>query len=698
MAVNSLKVMKRIFLIAFILWLPLLASAQDTINPYNTQQAATIELHGKLNVYYKPYYPPAPDEASDSLCSVAPIIYDSDGVSNPWPWYQPWVRGEGEADDTPLYKWKPYGTPMGMAMPWQRFFTAKRDATGNPHDIIAGGNPGDSIVISKGEDVDFRASGTIKLKSGFHALPGCRFHAYTEPKYDSVIFSDNFDSINHAKWYIANGNGDGYGVQSHCSTDTDVAITLDSEATDGYALDIFLRENRTVGGTLDTCHYLPLGYSDFDSCDGKVLTPPSTDTNRIFYSSDVRACPFPYLRRDTLPLVPANEQLPYGKYEIRKKIPHFPHHINDWPVGSWEIDMNETAGDTGDMHYLFPNFHQSRRYGPFKGMFHRMGTYLHTGDPLIDSVIFVSHDADWSLVNSPHYVIINNFCYEVWPMAGNKDSIALAPRTFGFMGWPASLANDTTDSVTFYYERNGGNTADLTTWTVDSTGRKFSAPYHDSSGTLLRFSKEYQPTSVTLTISGPPQSTKKSFNCHWEYNLNPPHGTGDSGFLYLDNPLDSTDLHSYSEAYGYSVEEDIMANIYPAAPFDMYDTVGDYKYHTFAVEILPHELRYLIDSNVVLRLPDRLIPPGDPHYGLNLDREPLDFYLGELDLGASDPLGADSTSLLYQEKTYFEAHPYNPGFRDVTIDGKTYHAAHELIDYVRVWGTPKDVTVPNFPK
>ncbi len=77
----------------------------------------------------------------------------------------------------------PCGTPLGPYATWQRFFTAKRDSLGNPHDIIAGGGaPGTRVTVSANEDVDFRASGRVILKSGFHVKPGAFFHAYTEPR------------------------------------------------------------------------------------------------------------------------------------------------------------------------------------------------------------------------------------------------------------------------------------------------------------------------------------------------------------------------------------------------------------------------------------------------------------------------------------------------------------------------------------
>jgi hypothetical protein len=664
--------MKKI-LLYLIICMPSLATAQDSINPYNTQLPNTIDLH-YTDVYYCPMAPPALTDTSWQLSSASNRLLNPDGIYNVWPPYEPKTHG------TLLQYWSPCGAPLGPTASWQRFFTAKRHG-GIPSDIIAGGLPHDSVIISKNEDVDFRASGTIKLENGFHVMPGARFHAYTEPTYDSLIFSDDFDSINHSQWYIANNMK---GIQPLCSTDTDVRDTLDPDALDGHALDIFLREVSPG----DSCYCLVPGYSEFDSCNGVIARPPTTFASR-FYSAVVQSCPFPYLTRMDTPLVPVSQHMPYGKYETRKKIPHFPHHSNDWQYNSWEIDMNETQGDTA-MHQLYPNLHQWRSYGPFKGVFRHS-----TLSP--DGVIFISHAAQWSMANAPHYLNIDNFYYEVWTFTGHSyDTVYRTPRSFGYMGWPPSLVSDTIDSVSFYYERLESNTASTTTWTVDSTGRIFSAPYHDSSGTWLRFSKAYQPTQLTLrdsiTLGG--DTVAEPYTCHWEYNLNPPYGTGDSGILYLDQPLSPTKFHINTEAYQYTVNEDIIGNTFPSTALNLYDTVDDYKYHTFGVEILPHELRYLIDSNVVLRIPDRMIPVGDPAYGLNLPRAPLDFYLGEFDLNA------DSAGLS-QQQAYFEhaaSVPGWPGFAPVTIGGVTYPAAHELIDYVRVWDIPNDVTVPNFPR
>ncbi len=50
------------------------------------------------------------------------------------------------------------------------------------------------------------------------------------------------------------------------------------------------------------------------------------------------------------------------------------------------------------------------------------------------------------------------------------------------------------------------------------------------------------------------------------------------------------------------------------------------------------------------------------------------------------------------ERQYFETHLGNPGFKDVTIGGKTYHAAHHLLDYVKVWDVPADMKISGYPQ
>jgi len=132
------------------------------------------------------------------------------------------------------------------------------------------------------------------------------------------------------------------------------------------------------------------------------------------------------------------------------------------------------------------------------------------------------------------------------------------------------------------------------------------------------------------------------------------------------------------------------------------------------MEFLPHEVRILMDSNVVWRSPDRLIPPGAPFYDQAswIPRSPVGIHPAECDIDANsgwvDPFGNDTTSFLWdgstlynsvtgRDRQYFEQHPNNPGMRDVSIGGHTYHAAHHLIDYVKIWDIPADVKVLDFP-
>ena len=140
------------------------------------------------------------------------------------------------------------------------------------------------------------------------------------------------------------------------------------------------------------------------------------------------------------------------------------------------------------------------------------------------------------------------------------------------------------------------------------------------------------------------------------------------------------------------------------------------------MEWLPHEVRILYDSVVVRRFPDRLIPPGNPQYDWvstqprsNIELFPAQF---DIDLGtytdtitklkdtdwfgtygARDGYG-DFLSITKQQRQYFETHTTNPGFWPVEIppgSGIWYPAAHHLLDYVKIWDVPKDVTIPKYP-
>jgi hypothetical protein len=226
-----------------------------------------------------------------------------------------------------------------------------------------------------------------------------------------------------------------------------------------------------------------------------------------------------------------------------------------------------------------------------------------------------------------------------------------------------------------------------------------------SPGATLYFSKEWnQPTSVTLTTG---YGIQKTFNCHWEHKLN--HLYGDTNLLMLDFPAGDTDsvqtmtwsdLHSGDEPYLFTPY--ILG--YPVAyvPFNAGDTdTVSYKYHTFAMEWLPNEVRYLVDSVVVMRWPDRLVPPGNQYYDwvARMWRAPIEIQPAQFDMpGGGDPFGIDSSdnTQMYQARKYFEhaaAQSSWPGFE--TIDGK--RVAHHMLDYVKVWDVPANVKIPDFP-
>lgn len=239
--------------------------------------------------------------------------------------------------------------------------------------------------------------------------------------------------------------------------------------------------------------------------------------------------------------------------------------------------------------------------------------------------------------------------------------------------------------------------------TQDSTGkwRIFSAAYHDSSGTILHFSKWNQPTSITLhTYVGIFDSTK-AFRCHWDSSINYPV---DRGLLWMDDyDIFNAYLHIDTEAYSYSMPG--VAYPVPTLPFNADDSTGHYEYHTFAMEWLPNEVRYLVDSVVVRRFPDRMVPPSSPYYdwagtmprviGADLRIE-TDF-----DYDENDPLGKTPGTITYQERQYFEhaasVMPRWPGFKNVTIGGHTYNAAHHKLDYVKIWDVPSNVKIPDYP-
>ncbi len=692
--------MKYLILLCCILCLPALVLAQDTINPYNIQQHNTIELHGKLNVYYRPFLPPDSSCTRAQLSGQSVALRDSNGINELWPRYQPMVHATGETTDTPLYEWQPWGIPLGQYASWQRLFQALPKADGTPTDIIAGGDSSDTVTISANEDVDFRASGTIKLKNGFRADSGCFFHAYQDPKWDTAVFSDEFDSAAkfNSQWYVSAGwGGNSYTEGDQAHYDSLVRLVSDPDAHDGHAVDLMMMEDTNIDTTYEiggTNNCQP----HIDSFQGQPVM-----RNYIFATGQIRSCPFPWQSQNTPPAAYAH--VPYGKYEIREKIPHTEHWTNNWGLGyGFEWDLNETW--MPDMNTLHDAWGHKLRFGPYTGHF---GTYA--GNP-----IFYSSGPHWSNINPPDAILIDNVPYTVQFMTGHVGDTVVA----AWYPWPSYITS-LSGPVTFYYTWNDNFTADSLPWSVnyDSSDGKwdiFSAGYHVvSPGDTEIFSKDTQPSHITLHTDPFDSTVVKSFECHWDSSLNWPTN---KGLLFLESPLGVTDAHSGNEAYGFQANEWYGAHegyAVPYVPFDGNDTdTTSYRYHTFAMEWLPNEVRVLYDSIVMFRWPDRMVPPGNPYYDWvgTMSRSVTDIHPAQFDLpSVSDSLGRDSSitswtdgsgyhwyynSAMYAARKYFEhaaAQSSWPGFE--TFDGK--RVAHHMLDYVKVWDVPKDVLIPPYP-
>ena len=169
-----------------------------------------------------------------------------------------------------------------------------------------------------------------------------------------------------------------------------------------------------------------------------------------------------------------------------------------------------------------------------------------------------------------------------------------------------------------------------------------------------------------------------------------------------------SDLDSNTEAFAFTIDDRFYEYQSPAVPFDWYDTT--WTYHTFGIELLPNELRFLYDSNVVLRLPDRMIPQDNRYYDImkNLDRTVMKFFVGEIDLNPnsdwSDPYGSDSTRDMYGNyisRTYAWRHDFETRYANHQAGFDTLHGqptAHKHIDYVKVWDIPSGTQIPNYPR
>ena len=146
---------------------------------------------------------------------------------------------------------------------------------------------------------------------------------------DTAVFSDEFDDTAKFRnqWLVSNG----YTGAPECTYDSNVHLLPDPDSYDGHALEIVYRS--------DTCQCQPLEQVDCsNTLSGTPLTRPGS-------TGIIRSCPFPYKsasRHDGL----AYAHVPYGKYEVREKIPKIIHGSSDWGAGTMnlEYNMNERYG------------------------------------------------------------------------------------------------------------------------------------------------------------------------------------------------------------------------------------------------------------------------------------------------------------------------------------------------------------------
>jgi hypothetical protein len=714
--------MKQILFILILYW-PLSTFGQSFVNPDTIYQAGDIYLQN-TDVYYTPFQAPGDSDTRVNLCSESDVLRDPNGVGDFWRNYLPIIY------DTALHKFDslmdfhlPGLPPLGRYVIWERLFTA-RDKPDHTHsDIIVGSNvvrpdttydtlsldgisfvnrtitnPSGPVTVSKNEDVDFRASGTIKMENGFHVMPGAFFHAYQEPRWGAAVLSDDFDSskLNEAVWHVTNGSGEG----AACSNDSNVIMDTDYQATDGHVADLILRENPR--DTFSTLALFPWWDRDDTICSDLPIIPDSLEYF-LFSEANLEACPFPYNQIDT-PHTLVYQHVPFGKYEVREKLPHILFHTNNWGGGTGsEYDINETW-NPGEIH---PAFGHQFLFGPCRGWFRKNG----------DTVFFISPEANWSnLWNNPNGIAIDGIMYGAGLAPHhNKDTVTGFTSTFVQGGFPAAHVNSG-DTVSFYYMRYPNFTSDVVTWKADTDSHGhwsiIYAPYRVfSPGDTIKFDKAFQPVTMRLTVRAIPDSTV-TFNCRWDSALNA--GT-DTGYLVLmdggGNPdsLLGSDLHTFTEAYPFAVCDYGTRGTPDGMGQVQFDTLGldsasdahwattPYKYHVFSMEWLPNEIRFLLDSNVIRRWPDHLLPVGNRFYDWpnKIPRGPVNFRPAEWIMNpGSYPLGVDSAS-----RAYFEAYDTTcSGCGDVTIGGKTYHAAHQKVDYIRIWDVPSDVKIPNFSR
>ncbi len=243
---------------------------------------------------------------------------------------------------------------------------------------------------------------------------------------------------------------------------------------------------------------------DTDIVDGHIVR----DTFQ-FSTATLGSCPFPF-NGQTVPIKSAYQNAPYGKYEVREKVPIIKHHTNTYGDGQGdEWNLGEKTG--GGLNQIWAGVTPRFRYGPFKGRIGMKG----------DTQIFRSSMAHFTLWNNPAMIIINNFPYQVQIHSATypTDTVLFTNATTILEGgFPASLVADSTDSVTFYYYKNASNVSDLLAWSVDSTGTHFTGPYADSIGDTLSFRKSYQPIDIYLLDSNIFPNKAIKYSCHWDHN------------------------------------------------------------------------------------------------------------------------------------------------------------------------------------
>jgi hypothetical protein len=686
---------------------PVSLHAQHAVNPTDLQQRKNIILQN-TDVYYEPFAPPGTHDVREYLSNRGDVYHDPDGVGEPGWDYQPQVFDSASNDFTALKNWAPHAAPLGWQEAWQRLFHAGYKPDGSPSDIIVGSTVDSAtasgpVTVSALEDVDFRATGTIKLENGFHVMPGAFFHAYQEPKWDTTVFADEFDDTAkfHNQWYVYRGTGTAYSMPQ-CEYDSNVALVSDPDAEDGHAADLRFRVH------LDTCSCDSLDERVEGCTDTVVSKNGVTVVHRSLTSNGyIRSCPFPSNSASN-PRDWVYAHTPFGKYEVRDKVPAFPHHTNNWGLGA---DLEWDAGETWGISMQERHVGWGHRLvlGPLHGYFKIRGTSR--GD-----TVFISYDDTLMYgrepAGTPWTLIINDARYGVIPWSPFVRDTFIATDAQQF---PSSLATST-DTFTFYFTRKNDIVSDSVRWQIYRASNGawvFRAPHHVVSGDSVFFRKEYQPVSLQITdsldaLSRPYQRTHL---CHWSSFLNEP----DQGLLILDD----TNLHpvgislaaaSNFEQYTYVLPDQYSnsaksgfgyrnspynAGLAPSGEDSIAYMSQPYRYHTFSMEYLPHEVRFLYDSVVMRRLPDRLIPPSSPYYhwieqfgrsGLNII--PAEFNGGDL----VAHIDFDAT---YQIN-YFLSHITNPGFWDVTINGHTSHAAHHLVDYVKVFDVPSNTVIPDY--